>query len=82
MRFLKQAAMVLALPVILATLVTDASAQGVQTGELTGIVSSSDGLTLPGATVTARSHGAAGRANGSNRRERRVMSPRAAARHL
>jgi hypothetical protein len=55
MRFLKQAAMVLALPVILATLVTDAFAQGVQTGELTGIVSSSDGLTLPGATVTARS---------------------------
>ena len=55
MQFFKQAAKVLALPAILAALVTTAAAQGVQTGELTGIVSSSDGLTLPGATVTARS---------------------------
>ncbi len=31
-----------------------AAAQGIQTGEITGTVSSSDGLTLPGATVTAR----------------------------
>lgn len=55
MRFFKQAAMALALPVMLATLTTTAAAQGVQTGELTGIVTSSDGLTLPGATVTVQS---------------------------
>ena len=55
MRFLKQAAIALALPLMLATLVTTAAAQGVQTGELTGIVTSSDGLTLPGATVTVQS---------------------------
>ena len=29
-----------------------AAGQGVQTGELSGTVSSSDGLTLPGATIT------------------------------
>ena len=29
-----------------------AAAQGVQTGEVSGTVSSSDGLTLPGATIT------------------------------
>ena len=52
MRFLKQAAMALALPLLLATGV---AAQGVQTGELTGVVSSSDGLALPGATVTVQS---------------------------
>ena len=28
------------------------AAQGVQTGEVSGTVSSSDGLTLPGATIT------------------------------
>ncbi|HEY6895253.1 MAG TPA: carboxypeptidase regulatory-like domain-containing protein, partial [Rhodanobacteraceae bacterium] len=39
---------VLALP-------THAAAQGVQTGTLTGTVQSSDGLTLPGVTVTATS---------------------------
>ena len=31
-----------------------AAAQGLQTGEISGTVSSSDGLTLPGATVTVR----------------------------
>ena len=52
MRVLKTVALALALPVLLAG---TAGAQGVQTGELTGIVSSSDGLTLPGATVTVQS---------------------------
>ena len=52
MRVFKTVALMLALPVLLAG---TAAAQGVQTGELTGIVSSSDGLTLPGATVTVRS---------------------------
>ena len=55
MGFLKQVAIALALPVMLATLGSPAAAQGVQTGELTGIVTSSDGLTLPGATVTVQS---------------------------
>ena len=32
-----------------------AHAQGVQTGTITGIVQSSDGLSLPGVTVTASS---------------------------
>src|SRR5690606_24857621 len=44
-------ALALALPVLLA----GAVAAQVQTGELTGTVMSSDGLTLPGATVTVRS---------------------------
>ena len=39
-----------ALPLLI---VTTAAAQGVQTGEVSGTVSSSDGLTLPGATITA-----------------------------
>ena len=52
MRVLKTVALAFALPVLLAG---SAAAQGVQTGELTGIVSSSDGLTLPGATVTVQS---------------------------
>jgi len=34
---------------------TVTAAQGVQTGELIGTVKSSDGLTLPGATITAQS---------------------------
>lgn len=52
MRVLKQVALALALPILLAG---PAAAQGVQTGELAGSVSSSDGLTLPGATVTVQS---------------------------
>src|ERR1041384_4190211 len=36
-------------------LAATAYAQGVQTGTLTGIVQSSDGLSLPGVTVTASS---------------------------
>ncbi len=52
MRGLKQVALALALPVLLAS---GAAAQGLQTGELMGIVSSSDGLALPGATVTVQS---------------------------
>jgi hypothetical protein len=51
MRFLKQAAIAFALPMFLAT---SAGAQGLQTGELLGVVSSSDGLTLPGATISVR----------------------------
>jgi Carboxypeptidase regulatory-like domain/TonB dependent receptor-like, beta-barrel len=39
-----------ALPLLM---VSTAAAQGVQTGEVSGTVSSSDGLTLPGATITA-----------------------------
>ena len=39
-----------ALPLLI---VSTAAAQGVQTGEVSGTVSSSDGLTLPGATITA-----------------------------
>ena len=39
-----------ALPLLI---VTTTAAQGVQTGEVSGTVSSSDGLTLPGATITA-----------------------------
>jgi hypothetical protein len=34
-----------------------AHAQGVQTGTITGIVQSSDGLSFPGVTVTASSPG-------------------------
>jgi outer membrane receptor protein involved in Fe transport len=52
MHVLKQVALALALPILLAG---GAAAQGLQTGELMGTVSSSDGLTLPGATVTAQS---------------------------
>jgi len=52
MRVFKTVALMLALPVLLAG---PAAAQGVQTGELAGIVMSSDGLTLPGATVTVQS---------------------------
>jgi hypothetical protein len=52
MRVLKQVALALALPILLAS---GAAAQGLQTGELMGTVSSSDGLTLPGATVTVQS---------------------------
>jgi hypothetical protein len=55
MRFLKSAAAALALPILLATLASPVFAQGYQTGDLTGVVSSSDGLSLPGATVTVRS---------------------------
>ena len=51
MRILKKAALALVLPILLAG---TAAAQGVQTGELRGTVSSSDGLTLPGATVTVQ----------------------------
>jgi outer membrane receptor protein involved in Fe transport len=52
MRVLKRVALALALPILLAGGV---AAQGLQTGELMGTVSSSDGLTLPGATVTVQS---------------------------
>ena len=52
MRVLRQVALALALPILLAG---GATAQGLQTGELMGTVSSSDGLTLPGATVTVQS---------------------------
>ncbi len=50
--------MKLRVPVALAALVLSATwgyAQGTQTGVLTGTVTSTDGATLPGATVTARS---------------------------
>lgn len=53
MRAMVRAAMVVVLPLILG--LPPAAAQGIQTGEIIGTVSSSDGLTLPGATVTARS---------------------------
>ena len=53
MRAIVRAAMAVVLPLILA--LPPAAAQGIQTGEIIGTVSSSDGLTLPGATVTARS---------------------------
>ena len=52
MRVTRQAALALVLPVVFAAV---AAAQGVQTGELIGTVKSSDGLTLPGATITAQS---------------------------
>jgi hypothetical protein len=52
MRVLQRTVLALALPLLAAAAV---AAQGVQTGELTGVVSSSDGLTLPGATVTVSS---------------------------
>ena len=52
MRALRQAALALALPVMFAA---TATAQGMQTGELIGTVKSSDGLTLPGTTITATS---------------------------
>jgi hypothetical protein len=44
--------MALMLPALLAA--APAAAQGIQTGDISGTVSSSDGLMLPGATVTAR----------------------------
>ena len=72
-------ALSLALPLLAATV---AAAQGVQTGEVSGTVRSSDGLTLPGATVTRPGAGAAGRANGRGRRQRHVRHPRAAAGHI
>lgn len=53
MRVFLRAAAALLLPFALA--VAPAAAQGLQTGEITGTVMTSDGLTLPGATVTARS---------------------------
>jgi hypothetical protein len=53
MRVFMRAALAAVLPLFLA--LAPAAAQGIQTGEITGTVSSSDGLTLPGATVTARS---------------------------
>jgi hypothetical protein len=53
MRVFMRGAAVLLLPLLLAA--APAAAQGVQTGEITGTVSTTDGLTLPGATVTARS---------------------------
>jgi outer membrane receptor protein involved in Fe transport len=52
MRVLQRTVLALTLPLLAAAAV---AAQGVQTGELTGVVSSSDGLTLPGATVTVSS---------------------------
>ena len=52
MRLFYRAVVALILPVFLGA--APAAAQGVQTGEITGTVSSNDGLMLPGATVTAR----------------------------
>ena len=52
MRVFYRVAIALILPVILGA--APAAAQGIQTGELSGTVSSTDGLTLPGATVTVR----------------------------
>ena len=50
MRVLRVMVLGVALPLLI---VTTTAAQGVQTGEVSGTVSSSDGLTLPGATITA-----------------------------
>ena len=50
MRVLRVMVLGLALPLLI---VTTTAAQGVQTGEVSGTVSSSDGLTLPGATISA-----------------------------
>ena len=52
MRAVSRAAIALAQQLLIATGI---AAQGVQTGELIGTVTSSDGLALPGATVTAQS---------------------------
>src|SRR4051812_9617063 len=52
MRGIQQAVIALALSVMLPAAI---AAQGVQTGEVSGVVSSSDGLSLPGATVTVQS---------------------------
>src|SRR3954452_3457013 len=52
MRGIQQAVIALAISVMLPAAI---AAQGVQTGELSGVVSSSDGLSLPGATVTVQS---------------------------
>ena len=51
MGVLRRFALALALPLLAATV---AAAQGVQTGEMSGTVSSSDGLTLPGASVSVQ----------------------------
>ena len=47
-----RAVVALMLPVLLCA--APAAAQGIQTGEISGTVSSDDGLRLPGARVTAR----------------------------
>ena len=47
---IRRFALALALPLLAATV----AAQGVQTGEMSGTVSSSDGLTLPGASVSVQ----------------------------
>jgi hypothetical protein len=52
MRVMKRLALAL---VSLLTVAAVATAQGVQTGELTGTISSSDGLVLPGVTITVKS---------------------------
>jgi hypothetical protein len=51
MGVLRRFALTLALPLLAATV---AAAQGVQTGEVSGTVSSSDALTLPGASVSVQ----------------------------
>src|SRR6478672_2599152 len=51
MGVLRRFALALALPLLAATV---AAAQGVQTGEVSGTVSSSDALTLPGASVSVQ----------------------------
>ena len=51
MGVLRRFALSLALPLLAATV---AAAQGVQTGEVSGAVRSSDGLTLPGASVSVQ----------------------------
>lgn len=52
MRVIQRLVLALVLPLLVAA---TAAAQGVQTGELSGTVKSSDGLSLPGATVTVQS---------------------------
>ena len=57
----------LALPLLI---VTTAAAQGVQTGEVSGTVSSSDGLDAPGSHDHGSRPGAAGCSHGRGRRQR------------
>ncbi len=53
-----------------------------QTGAIRGKVTTTDGATLPGVTVTARSEVLPQPRETADRRERRVLAARAAARHL
>ena len=78
MRVFQKLVLAVILPLFVAA---GAAAQGVQTGEVSGTVTSSDGQTLPGARCRFRS-GAAGRSDRRHRRERRLRPARASARHL